>query len=99
MLVKYVIGNLASSCMVFSSGRDVLNHIYAWTHVTWNEAGKRCAITVCHHKVFHVAMYLCTMIKQKTKRDEMDTSMSYVVQIEDLDLAIALTHVLFLQQK
>ena len=42
------------------------------------------------------------MIKQKTERDEVDTRiwyMSYVVQFKDLDLAIALTHVLFLQQK
>ena len=36
-------------------------------------------------------MYLGTMIKQKTKRDKVDTRiwyMSYVVQIEDFDLLI-----------
>ena len=91
MLGKYVIGNLASLCMVFGSGRDFLNCIHAWTHVTWNEAGKGCTIAVCHCKVFHVTMYLGTMIKQKTKRDKVDIRiwyMSYVVQIEDFDLLI-----------
>ena len=78
MLVEYIIGNLASSCVVFGSGRDVLDHIHAWTYVTWNEAGKRCAIAVCHHEVFHVAMYLCIMIKQKTKRDEVNQNLVYV---------------------
>ena len=67
MLVDYVIGNFACMCMILGSGRDILNHIHAWTHTTWNKVSKGSAITVCHHKVFHVAVYFCTWASRKPR--------------------------------